>query len=143
MALVQQQTCSDPLDGFEVLGLDLGQTSATLGALGHWDGGSLVKKLLSTGSPSNPTISILLERPTNSSNDVTGTLTLDAVITGQEDIKTMPRLALKGNTGDEPWIVLLDEGGIAGSDGASLNGTQDTQLRVAFNAALTISQVPK
>lgn len=143
MLAVQQEVDAEHPDGSGVLGLGLRVGSAIFNALNSSQGNTALDNIFKQGSSDATTMSLLLTRTTNSSNGVPGQLSVGEVISGRDDVSKMPRLTVDRNSGDQNWMVLLDDGGMVGASGNPFNGTKGTQLKAVFNSVYTLSQVPK
>lgn len=140
--------------GFEgLIGLGPNTGSTILDKVDKPSANSVLDRIFSQNTTAANYLTLLLDRLGDTSENITGTLTISEIAPGYEKISTMPKLPVdmvhRLTDADQHWQVYTDADGIIGPDGQPIKidsivpSAPDNQLVVVFDSGYTLPQVPR
>ncbi|EMD40138.1 hypothetical protein CERSUDRAFT_112356 [Gelatoporia subvermispora B] len=155
-AYIQTSPDQDHVLGTGLIGLGPSYGSQVRQALDDASGDPVLDRIFTKNTSTPNYITILLGRAEDPLDDFPGDLTVGEVLPGYENITSQPKLDVSLvslsnaiNQQNQHWQALLDEDGVIGPDGKSVDvktSVQTTsnknQLTVVFDTGYSLPQVP-
>ncbi|KAI0070498.1 aspartic peptidase A1 [Panus rudis PR-1116 ss-1] len=156
--LLVKDTSSFSLDikaqGFEgLIGLGPNTGSTILDKIDDDSADSVIHRIFSQTGSDNNYLTMMLDRQGDPSDPFNGTMSINELIPGYENITNMPKLTIdkvhRLTDADQHWQTFTDVDGVIGPDGQPIKvdsivpKAPDGQLVAVFDSGYTLPQVPR